>query len=771
MRECLRRGSEITAKGIPFKMASKDDYKDSTRDEWKQIKDEITCSICGELFKEPKTLPCLHTFCKECIQASLDTAERMKGQKTCPLCRSPVPKDGIASIPTNFATNRLIEIFKSRRTRDDNHAVKCDECDSEDGAVACMWCVECEKGLCEECYKPHTRSKSLKAHKTVTIDEFTKSPKAMLATAPKPQYCSTLGHDGQQLELYCHTCSQLICRDCTYTDHPRGEHQFEFLKKVIVSKQAKIKEISTPLQSLLDRVQVAIKNNETSKQEVDTRCHGNSDKVRSFFKDLHKILDAQEAKLLQNIDVIRSASHSSLDSQRKDLSSLEEQLNNCNVSVSGMIQSSNIDELLTYINWVDSRVTDLTSLVEQANLDSVCKGDSMVWCADHSVFTDHCQSLCNVSEPLNPPHCSVKAAPAYIPTSDPVVITVSLMGACGFPVTDQSQYLKVQSKIGQDFCCDVKVEELAHGHYHISYHPKERKDHSVTVTCNDTVLNSEEVNIPFCMRDYTAIQQEVLTIDKYGGRNFKNPWHIINGPDNELIVCDYNNQQVVVFNEQLQYSHVIQEGGCPSGVATDNMGHLYVASQYNNCVKKFNMDGSLITQFGTRGSAEGQFNSPSGLVISSKTGQLYVCDSENNRIQVFKNDKFVFSFGKLGSDPGDLNWPNCITMNNDETQLFVADTENHRVQVFTPDGNYASVFGQFTDIPYKLWSPYSIYYTPDDHLLVTSSTNVVLVVKSDGTFVTAIEGKGRFKSPGGVVMRSIGQIVVSGHSNCKLVVF
>ena len=221
-------------------MASKDEEKDGTHNEWKQIKDEITCSICGELFKKPKTLPCLHTFCKECIQTSLDTAERMKGQKTCPLCRSPVPKDGIASIPTNFAINRLIEIFNSRRTRDDNHAVKCDECDSEDGAVACMWCVDCEKGLCEECFKPHTRSKSLKSHKAVTIDEFTKSPKAMLATAPKPQYCSTLGHDGQQLELYCHTCSQLICRDCTYTDHPRasprGEHQFEFLKKVIVSK-------------------------------------------------------------------------------------------------------------------------------------------------------------------------------------------------------------------------------------------------------------------------------------------------------------------------------------------------------------------------------------------------------------------------------------------------------------------------------------------------------------------------------------------------------
>ena len=321
-----------------FKMASKDEEKDSYHNEWRQIKEEITCSICGDLFKDPKTLPCLHTFCKECIQTSIDTEERMKGQKACPLCRSPLPKDGIASIPTNFTTNRLIEIFNSRRTSDRDSSrltVKCDECDSEDSAVARMWCVDCEKSLCEECYKPHTKFKSLKSHKTVTIDEFTKSPKALLGASAKPQYCSE--HDDQPLELYCNTCAQLICRDCTYVDHPRGEHQFEFLKKAVGSKQAKIKEIATPLQSLLDRVETAIRDNETSKKEVDKRCDGHGDEVHSFFKDLHKILDAQEAKVLQNIDVIRSMSHKFLDAQRKDILSLEKQLNDCNDSVSGMI--------------------------------------------------------------------------------------------------------------------------------------------------------------------------------------------------------------------------------------------------------------------------------------------------------------------------------------------------------------------------------------------------------------------------------------------------
>ena len=228
-----------------------------------------------------------------------------------------------------------------------------------------------------------------------------------------------------------------------------------------------------------------------------------------------------------------------------------------------------------------------------------------------------------------------------------------------------------------------------------------------------------------------------------------------------------------MFNDQLHYSHTIGGKGNlrgPRGVAMDNVGHLYVADCDAKCIKKFNIDGSFITQFGTGGSAEGQFRDPHGLVVSI-AGQLYVCDAGNDRIQVFQNDKFVFLFGRRGSQPGDLDYPKCITMNNAESQLFLADTNNHRIQVFTPDGKFVCIFGKFTDTPYKLSSPYSIYYTPDDHLLVTSDTDVVLVLENDGTFLTAIEGKGRFTNPTGVVTRNNGQIVVSGYNNNKLVVF
>ena len=71
----------------------------------------------------------------------------------------------------------------------------------------------------------------------------------------------------------------------------------------------------------------------------------------------------QEAKLLQNVDVIRSNLHNSLDSQRKDLLSLQKQLSNCKGAALRISRSNNIDELSAHIDWVDSRVNDLISSV------------------------------------------------------------------------------------------------------------------------------------------------------------------------------------------------------------------------------------------------------------------------------------------------------------------------------------------------------------------------------------------------------------------------
>ena len=121
--------------------------------EWKQIEEEITCSTCGDLFTDPKTIPCLHTFCKQCIEKSIESNKKMASVVCCPLCRAPLPRDDMSSVPTNFTINRLVEIFGKRKDAGTSLQMKCGNCENESPGIT--WCVECETSLCQQCNNTH----------------------------------------------------------------------------------------------------------------------------------------------------------------------------------------------------------------------------------------------------------------------------------------------------------------------------------------------------------------------------------------------------------------------------------------------------------------------------------------------------------------------------------------------------------------------------------------------------------------------------------------
>ena len=230
-------------------------------------------------------------------------------------------------------------------------------------------------------------------------------------------------------------------------------------------------------------------------------------------------------------------------------------------------------------------------------------------------------------------------------------------------------------------------------------------------------MNDEEVKVLVNIRDYANIKEEVKVIDKYGPNNeqLKYPYLMAKGPNNEVIVRNNSTDQLVIFDEQLQYSHVIGGRGngngkfqAITGIAVDNKGYLYVADCGLHCIQKFTLNGQFVSQFGSQGTAEGQFNAPFGLVLS-QSELLFVCDFNNHRIQVFKYEVFSCTFGQCGKEPGCFNNPRDLTLNSNEDHLFITDYYNHRVQVFTPSGQFLRIFGNFTDIPFKLQYPIGIY--------------------------------------------------------------
>jgi NHL repeat len=125
----------------------------------------------------------------------------------------------------------------------------------------------------------------------------------------------------------------------------------------------------------------------------------------------------------------------------------------------------------------------------------------------------------------------------------------------------------------------------------------------------------------------------------------------------------------------------------PKGIAVNSTGQVYVTDNSNHRVQIFSSNGTFLGKFGSQGSGDGQFQNPSGIAVNS-TGQVYVTDCYNHRVQIFSSTgTFLGKFGSQGAGDGQFEFPNGIAVNS-TGYVYVADRNNYRVQIFSSTGTF-----------------------------------------------------------------------------------
>jgi sugar lactone lactonase YvrE len=180
--------------------------------------------------------------------------------------------------------------------------------------------------------------------------------------------------------------------------------------------------------------------------------------------------------------------------------------------------------------------------------------------------------------------------------------------------------------------------------------------------------------------------------------------------------------------------------------------------------------GGVLLQFGTPGSGNGQFSSPSGVAVA-EGNNIYVADSGNNRIEKFVPIEYGSQFGTAGAGEGQVNGPSGVAVDSSEN-VYVADTGNDRIEKFTSEGVYISKFGTAGAGEGQFNGPSGIAYSEGNIYVADTGNDRIEKFTSEGVYVsqfgTAGAGEGQFNGPSGVAVDSAGNVYVADTGNGRV---
>lgn len=169
----------------------------------------------------------------------------------------------------------------------------------------------------------------------------------------------------------------------------------------------------------------------------------------------------------------------------------------------------------------------------------------------------------------------------------------------------------------------------------------------------------------------------------------------------------------------------------------------------------------FISSFGSTGSGPGEFLHPEGLSIS-QSGDIYVADTGNNRIQVFDSrGNFIRQKGDFGWEPATFNRPTALWAKRG-FKIYVADSYNRRLQVFDIDLNF---IGEITDTGYIKGVAVSEHGD-----IYISENNEVMKLSQFGEIISSF-GSGRLFNPAGIALGREGKLFVCDRGNNRIALF
>ena len=593
---------------------------------------------------------------------------------------------------------------------------------------------------------------------------YAKMEKSYFLSQPLEQITTPKCPDhGKKMKMFCFDCKRVICRDCVLIKHK--DHSYEFLKTVCSEVKKSISERFSALKKIHKNVGEAMALVTVTKDDITSQKESTVGMIEEKFAELHEALARHKKLLLEEASRIAEKKLESLSVQENQLRTTMADIQSVFESIEHKVKTSTDEELIC------TREQVLSSIDEAIGMHNISDNLQPVEEADIrpnlTVSTDDIQRMLMSKAQLkcssaDPSKCVVEydcdetrknitmVLKPYLPNSKPTMKIQSV-----------EAYVTAKAD-GVVFL--ISPERMPDNSYKLTFRPQIRGRHEVEISIN----NEQVAGSPFPVMVQAPPQSlgNPLKIIK----GLKKPWGVAINSKDELVVTEHNGNVVFLNKVGTKLREIRRRDHSfefLSGVAVDNDDNVYVADYGRNTIFKFNRWGKLLKIVGQKGRGPCEFNKPRGLAVFE--GHVYVCDYDNNRVQVLTLElNFVNELS---------NFKEVRDIAIDEHgYMYICDTGNNRIQVVNDQSEMSYSFD--AKERRSLIGPCGVSVMNDFVYVIENplcKDENVSVFTKEGNFVTAFgnfgKEEGQFNNPYGIAIDLDGFVYVCDYGNSRIQVF
>lgn len=499
-----------------------------------------SCELCSRHFTDPRMLPCLHSFCFECLFKHFDSK---KSGYSCPTCKEvfEVPNGKLEALPKDLHGSYVAEVAEYEEKMQ-SADINCDRCIASSESAAVKFCCNCCMFLCSWCTKDHTRLRKTHQHELVGVGEKKEGQqdKSLLNSIPRKVMNCQL-HSDEALKFYCTTCSCLVCRDCVILSH--NGHSYDRIEATAEKEKGDLLAVVDETRSAASKLEDAMAKGEKVIQNTKARQQSVDGEIKECFKNLHAALHRREECLLAKSSEVGLTKVTALMLQIEEMKKVHEEMSRVYGCIKEAIDTYTPAEMLSAKKTMTVKLTSLTKVFGDCSLDP-CKNDTIYTKFDTTFVMEDIEKLGVVTG-----GCYVAStASLYIPQAIKgkakkiTVTTKDIQGKtfCGGDV--------VKAKLGlvgnSDFDVEGKVQGNEDGTYEVSVTPQTTGEHQLDIT-----IGNEHIKFsPFVIsvrdeRPYASLQ----CLQNYSVNSY--PWDVAFSDSGDMFVAVYGTHCIQVVNQ------------------------------------------------------------------------------------------------------------------------------------------------------------------------------------------------------------------------------